>query len=234
MKRTVLLVDDEAPARRRLRRLLERYPELEIAAEAGDVAGAVKTLDSAPIDLIFLDIQMPQGCGFELFQRTTVTADVIFVTAYDQHAVRAFEVNALDYLLKPIEPARLAEALRRQRPPPARHLTLSDSIAVGGPRGIRFLSLRDVAVLRAAGDYSELVMRDGTSHLTSSSLTRWSQRLPEATFVRVHRSTIVALDYLRELRLVGAGTYHAIVAGVAEPLPVSRRHLTQLRQRFGL
>jgi two-component system LytT family response regulator len=110
-----LIIDDEPLARRELRRLLAEFPWVEIVGEAGDVVEAAARVEALAPDLLFLDIQMPGGSGFDLLSRLDHVPRVIFTTAYDHHAVRAFEVNALDYLLKPIEPQRLAAALAKAR-----------------------------------------------------------------------------------------------------------------------
>jgi two-component system, LytTR family, response regulator len=123
-----MIIDDEPPARRELRRLLSGFPWVEIVGEAGNIDQAEEVIATTSPELLFLDIQMPGGSGFDLLTRLEDVPQVIFTTAYDEHAVRAFKVDALDYLLKPIEPARLAEALGRARSAQATRTPRPDAV----------------------------------------------------------------------------------------------------------
>ncbi|MEM7154320.1 MAG: LytTR family DNA-binding domain-containing protein [Myxococcota bacterium] len=230
-----LLVDDERLARRRLAKLLGRHPEIEVAAEAEDVAGAVTELQADPsLNLVFLDIQMPGGSGFELFSRTRVQASVVFVTAFDEHALRAFEVNALDYLLKPVDPAHLQRAVARL-PPPGKAATrppLDDRICLPLGTGARFVEPEDIACIRAEGDYSEVCLRSGERELVRVTMRQWEQQLSAERFSRVHRSVIVGVHAVRRLGAGAGSSYLVEVEGVNEPLPVSRSQFRAVRQRL--
>jgi len=231
----VLLVDDERLARARLRRLLEAYPDLEVAGEAASVDEAVAALATEAFDLVFLDVQMPGGPGFELFDRCRVRVPVVFVTAFDQHALRAFEVNALDYLLKPVSPQRLEQCLCRVeaqgRTEATRLFEVGDRVCVTDARGLRFVRLTDLVVIRSAGDYTELLLRDGTSPLCKTTMAQWESRLPQREFHRVHRSSIVRLAAVERLERSG-GVPCLHVSDVCEPVPVSRRALAAVEARL--
>ncbi len=229
-----LLVDDEPPARRRLRRLLEPHPKIEIAAEAGSLPSAVEALESRPIDLIFLDIHLSGETGFALWERMDVRARVVFVTAYDQHAVRAFERGALDYLLKPVDPQRLAITLERlpATPSAGEHASADDHVVClgAGPR-YRTARMHDITCVRAQGDYTLIHLRDGSEELVACSLQSWAARLPVGAFARVHRSTIVRLELVDRLEPRGSA-WVAKVRHLDGVVHVSRRYLRRLRERF--
>jgi len=230
-----LLVDDEPPARRRLRRLLEPHANIEVVAEASSVATAVAVIQSTPIDLVFLDIQMPGETGFALWDHVDVAPRVVFVTAFDTHAVRAFEHGAVDYLLKPVDPLRLERTLARlptaagdgARP------TVDDEIVClsSGPR-YRIARVRDIVCVVAQGDYTLVHLRDGEEVLVSSSMRSWVARLPSERFTQVHRSTLVRLELVEQIEPRGSA-WVAKVRGLRRPIDVSRAYLRRLRGRLG-
>jgi two-component system LytT family response regulator len=221
------VVDDERLARARLRTLLEAHPGVTVVGEADSVAAAeVANAAHAP-DVIFLDIAMPGGSGFDLFARVRLEADVVFVTAFDEHAIRAFEVGAVDYLLKPIEPARLADSIERLRgrPRPA-----PDRICLTGGGGVRVVPAADVISVRADGDYCELLLRDGTRIVQKETLTRWEQRLGPA-FVRVHRDALVSLAEVERVeRDPDGSTYRLLLRGQRGVVAVSRSRAATLKE----
>jgi len=187
---TALLVDDERPARSQMRALLAAHPEVDVVAEADSVETALAAAKALRPNLVFLDIQMPRRSGFEFLAEAPAKFAVIFVTAHDEFAVRAFEVNALDYLLKPVEPGRLKQAIERVgRPREGEKLHPSDHIFSGS----RFIPIASVVVFASNGAYSELWLEDGSRLLMMTSLKDWERRLP-SNFARVHRSAIVNLS----------------------------------------
>ncbi|MCH9680631.1 MAG: LytTR family DNA-binding domain-containing protein [Deltaproteobacteria bacterium] len=234
MSYRVLLVDDESLARLRLRQLLSAHPELEIVAEADSVAAARARLAEHQIDLLFLDVQMPGGSGFGLCDGTVPLPHVVFVTAYEQHALRAFEVNALDYLLKPVHPERLASCLRRLSggARPGQPLAADDRVSVPVGRGLQLVAVDEIRHIRAEGDYTELHLRDGSSPLCSLSMREWERRLPPDAFARIHRSSIVALAEIQQLTRRGRAG-HMVILRSGERLEVSRRLAGPLRERLG-
>jgi two-component system LytT family response regulator len=220
-----LIVDDERLARARLRTLLTAHPEVDVVAEADSVAAARAALAAHTPALVFLDIAMPGGSGFELFTEG-VDASVVFVTAYDAHAIRAFEVGALDYLLKPIDPARLADTIRRVR---ARPFPSPDRVCVSGGAGaVRAVPIAEIVMVRADGDYSELVLRDGSSVVQKQPLTSWERKLGPG-FMRVHRNTLVSIVDVERVERAGTSTYRLHLRGHAAAIPVSRSHGTALK-----
>ena len=234
MRHRALIVDDERLARASLRKLLEKRGDVVVVGEADGVEAAVAAIHDTTPDVVFLDIQMPGGSGFDLFDRTDVRARVVFVTAYDQHALRAFAVNALDYLLKPVDPAEMARSIDRLaalRPSAApTRLGLDDDICLPQPGGMKFVRLRDVVCITAAEDYSEVRLSSGRTVLAEHSLRRWEQRLPEEAFVRIHRSTLVNLLHVGELTADGRSAVLLLRDGTSR-LAVSRRYARALRER---
>ena len=232
-----LIVDDERLARVELRRLLASHPEIVVDGEASDLEEAERAVAELDPDLVFLDIQMPGGSGFDLLERVRPRGRVIFVTAYDAYALRAFEVNALDYLLKPVHPERLAGALARLAagPPGPRVVRLApdDHLWVATERSARFVKVREIACVLGAGDYSEVVASDGRRSLVLRALKDWERRLPEGLFVRVHRGTIVNLERVDRIERDGEESWRVWLRGIDRPVPMSRRHAARLRVRLG-
>lgn len=224
----VLLVDDEAPARARLRRLLQAEPGVTVAGEADDGAQAIEAIRALDPDLVLLDIQMPNGTGFDVID--TVGPDamppVIFVTAYDEHALRAFEVRALDYLLKPVAADRLAQALARARSDTldraTRAATIHDMLESVAPRqhvSRILVHLEDRAVLVPV-DRIDWIEADrnyvwlhstGKSVLHRQSISAIEARLDPQRFLRVSRSVIVRLDAVREFHPWSHGDYRVVL-----------------------
>lgn len=244
-----LIVDDEAPARSRLRDLLadcaDAHP-VEVVGEAGNGKDALAILNETPADLVLLDIRMPEMDGIELarhLQNLPAPPAVIFTTAYDAYAIKAFELHAVDYLLKPIRGARLAEALSRVPPPP--RAPGGDALAqlASGPRRhlsvqergkVLLIPINDVIYLKAELKYVTVRTRE-REYLVDESLTRLEEEFG-AMFVRIHRNCLVARAHVagfeREAGEGGEGAWVALLRGVPERLPVSRRQQHVLRE-FG-
>ncbi|MPZ29067.1 MAG: response regulator [Micromonosporaceae bacterium] len=236
----VLAVDDEPPALDELAYLLRRDPRVARVHTAGDATGALRVLRDADLDAVFLDIRMPGLDGMELarvLRRFARPPEIVFVTAYDDRAVDAFELGVADYVPKPVQAERLAESLRRvvsgravpgQRPaaqPPEPDVTIPVELA----GTTRLLARSAVDWVEAQGDYARLHTADG-SHLVRVPLATLAQRWAGAGFVRIHRSYLVQLGRVTELRPAGPG-YVVVVVGGTE-LPVSRRHTSELRDRL--
>ena len=186
-----LVVDDEPLARRELRRLLAAFPIVQVVGEAGNIDEARERIEALSPDVVFLDIQMPGGTGFDLLAQLDRVPRIVFTTAYDQYAVKAFEVNALDYLLKPIEPERLATAMRKiqadrraqrsRRDAPLEQLFIKD-----GPR-CWFVPLREVSLFTSEGNYVRLHWGKERP-LLGRSLTSLEQKLDPKRFFRANRA----------------------------------------------
>ena len=252
MKIRALIIDDEPLARQRVRSLLADEPDLEIIGESADGFEAVDHIESTRPDLLFLDVQMPEMDGFEVLRRIPKESlpVVIFTTAYDQHALRAFDVNALDYLLKPLMPARFKEAVQRARdliankhtvsharsllalldqtpPPPARaQLT---RLAVKTPGKVTFLELDQIHAIEAAGKYA-VVHVAKENHILRETMTSLESHLPPHQFLRISRSVIVNLDHIQELQPMFAGE-NLVVLKNGKTYPTTRP-LRELQQKL--
>jgi two-component system LytT family response regulator len=226
----VLLVDDEPLARQRLRHMLADHADITVAAEAEDVQQARDLVRSERPDLILLDIRMPGADGFSLVESLHLTPMpyVIFVTAYAEHAVDAFDAEAVDYLLKPYDEERLARALERARGAlarrgPRQHL---DRFAVTLGPSTRYVPAKEVDWIEGHGNYAKLHVGKAT-HLVRTTLASLEQELDPTRFTRVHRSAIVALDRVRELRSLGGGEYRVLLADGTQ-VPMSQRYRDRL------
>ena len=238
-----LLIEDEATARADLRAKLAAHPDVTIVAEAATVRSARALLAHPDYDLVFLDIQLIGGNAFDLVPDVRTGVRIIFVTAYDAYALRAFEINALDYLLKPVVPARLAEALRRlanspagataAEIPPGPALRLDDTLYLRSGLRARFAPVADISLIVARDNYSEVQLVDGAKVFLRKSLKAWEDTLPATHFMRVHRTQIVNLA--RVTRYQRDGDEHTLlyVAGAAEPVAASRERWSELRERLG-
>ena len=225
----VLVVDDEAPARDELAYLLRQDPRVGVVHTAANAAHVLRLLNDESLDVIFCDIKMPGLDGIELARVVSRFAErpqIVFVTAYDDHAVAAFELQATDYVMKPVRAERLAEAVRRVAHAGAESVPVEDeTIAVELGGVTRFVRRSEVIFVEAHGDYARLHTATG-SHLVRTSLSVLEERWAPAGFARIHRSTLVALDHVDEMRTVDGRC--SVRLGRIE-LPVSRRHTRELR-----
>jgi two-component system, LytTR family, response regulator len=231
-----IIIDDEPPARRELRRLLADFPWMEIIGEAGNIAQAAAMIEALSPALVFLDIQMPGGSGFDLLTRLEHLPQVIFTTAHDEHAVRAFEVNALDYLLKPIDPARLAAALARigganTTRPPQPDAALEQLFVRDGPR-CWFVPLREVRLLTSEGNYVRLSWGK-TQPLLGRALATLEQRLDSNRFFRANRRQIINLDFIENVELGVNGRLHVQLREGPE-VEISRRQARLFKTQKGI
>ena len=196
-----IIVDDERLARMELRRLLLVHPEIDIVGEATDVASACALIDDLSPDLVFLDIQMPDGTGFDVLSKLADAPDVIFTTAFDSYALKAFDANALDYLLKPIAPVRLALALQKIKPADkgqGRPLQRDSKIFIKDGERCWFVKLESIALLESEGNYTRVHI-DGQRPLLLRSLNQLELRLDPSLFFRVSRRYIVNLDHVAKV-----------------------------------
>ena len=232
----VLIVDDEPPARRNVAMLLEADGDIEIIAECGSGKDAVASIRKLRPDLVFLDVQMPESDGFDVVEMLgdELPPAVVFVTAYDQYALQAFEAGALDYLLKPFDNARFYRALarakakialaRRSAPTPI------DRLVVKSAGQVFFIPISDIDWIEAA-DYYACLHVGARTHLLRRSLADLEQELESSVFCRVHRSAIVNVDRVRTLKLNADGEYNVVLENGAE-LRLSRRFRKHLQERL--
>jgi len=232
-----LIVDDERLARKELRRLLGAHPALEIVGEAANPIEARAAIGALAPDLVFLDVQMPGGSGFDLLASLDATPAVIFTTAFDQYALRAFDVSALDYLLKPIEPARLAHALRkfdaRLQPVPAAQAPAADGkVFIKDGERCWFVALEQIMLFESEGNYTRVYF-EANRPLLLRTLNQLEARLDPERFLRVSRRQIVNLDFVTGIA-PGPGSGMVLTLKGDVKVPMSRRRAAEFRQLNGL
>jgi two-component system LytT family response regulator len=239
--RNAIIVDDERLARRELRAMLEEAhaSHVRVVAEAETVRTAAELVRTCDADVVFLDVQLAGESGLDLLPLIDPAVAVVFVTAFDQYAVRAFEVNALDYLLKPVAPARLARAVDRLAGPndrlpsdtgPAPRLDYQDRLFLRLDDRMGFVKVAEIVSIVSDGDYSVVRLASGRTHRARKSLRDWTARLPENAFARVHRSTIVNLEFVERVEEWSHFSYRLYLRGLSEPVTMSRRYAGQLKR----
>ena len=238
-KAAALMVEDEAPARDELAYLLGGFPVIDPVHVARDSNDALRLLQERRYDVVFLDVRMPSLNGIELahvLRRFAAPPGIVFVTAHEEYAVRAFEVQASDYLLKPVSRARVGVALGRAlgygRDEPGAPAHEDDSlpaIPVETTGRIRLVHRTQVCWVEAEGDYARLHTVDGSTHLVRIPLSRLEEKWSAHGFIRIHRRHLVLVGHITEFAAVG-GNHTVVVAG--QVLPVSRRHAREVRDRF--
>lgn len=223
-----IIVDDEPLARKELRRLLAEFPWVEIVGEAANVSQAAPLIEAHAPDVLFLDIQMPGGTGFDLLAQLEQVPHVIFTTAYDNHAVQAFEVNALDYLLKPIEPERLAIAIERARTTMPKPVTLAtertdliERLYIRDGSRCWFVPLREVCLLTAEGNYVRVHWRDERP-LLGRPLVSLEERLDPRRFFRANRRQLINVELIETVEPGANGQLHVQLRNGPE-VEISRR-----------
>ena len=235
-----LIVDDEPPIRAELRYLLSRDARVGTVLEAGSVSEAVELVVSERPEVVFLDISMPGTNGMRLaetLQNLKRPPAIVFVTAYAEYAAEAFDLEAVDYVLKPIEESRLAKALDRVEKALAasRPATHGQTLRIPVERdGVRtFIPAHDILYVEACGDYVRVHLRQSTC-LVNGTLSSLERRLAPENFLRVHRSYIVNLDEVHDVQLSSAGLMELSLTGADELIPVSRRRAAAVRERLGI
>ncbi|HVV02589.1 MAG TPA: response regulator [Puia sp.] len=240
-----IIIDDERLARNELKKLLMDFPEIEVIAEAANASEGVEKIDSLNPDLIFLDIQMPGKTGFDMLSELERTPNVIFTTAYDEYALKAFEVNALDYLLKPVEPKRLADALQKlqleeDKEPISDHpisvnrsiLGEHDQVFVKDGERCWFVKLSDIRLFESVGNYAKVYF-GANKPLILKSLNALEERLDEKVFFRANRKHIVNLRLIEKIEPYFNGGLLLEMKG-GEKIEVSRRQTVKFKEMMSL
>ena len=219
MKRIrILLIDDEELARHELRYMLEAYDDIEIAGEAENVTGALEKISSLKPDAIFLDISMPGKNGFDLLSMLDDCPVVVFVTAYDEYAIQAFDANALDYILKPVRKERLEQAVNNIRKELGKKddivkpdmLTLQSRIFIKDGEKCFFVRLEDIFLIENAGNYARFYFKK-ESPLVHKSMNYLEEALPSSVFFRANRGEIININYIKNIESMFKGALNVIL-----------------------
>jgi len=245
MKKTAIIVDDERLARNELKKMLTDYPEIEVIGESGNVDEALKSIEELGPDILFLDIQMPAKTGFDLLAELDTVPTVIFTTAHDEYALKAFEVNALDYLLKPIDPKRLSDAIQKvmfleeremisneTRNENKSFLNDGDQVFVKDGEKCWFVKLSEIRLFESVGNYARVFF--GTNKpLILKSLNSLEERLDPKTFFRANRKHIVNLRMIEKVEPFFNGGLLLEIKG-GEKIEVSRRQAVRFKEMMSL
>lgn len=237
-KINVLIVDDEFLARKELKVLLKNYDIISIVGEAENSKEAQEMILKYQPDCIFLDIQMPGESGIEMISKIETEAKIIFVTAYDEFAIRAFEMNALDYLTKPVYPPRLEKTIQRiidssnSKIINNSKLNYEDHLFIRLTKKMFFIGIESIVFINSAKEYTEVYTNDGKKGLVDKTMNEWETRLPENHFTRIHRSTIINLQYIRDIEEYTNNSYKIYLKGFAEPLIMSNRYSKKIKDKF--
>lgn len=234
----VMIVDDERLARQDLTRRLSKHTEVEIVAEASSVSQAVEKIPEVKPDVVFLDIQMPNESGLNLFNRIDVDFKVVFVTAFDNYAIRAFELNALDYLLKPVTEARLAQTIARLSEP-GRNLTglkeklnNDDYLFINSLGKSGFIRVDSILCIKAMGDFCEVYTVTGEKNVVLRSMREWEEHLPPKSFLRIHRGIIINVSFVEKVEPWTNSTFQIHMKHLSVPFQASRKYSRELRNKF--
>tara|TARA_B100000795_G_scaffold269687_1_gene259938 strand:+ start:5044 stop:5751 length:708 start_codon:yes stop_codon:yes gene_type:complete len=232
-----LIVDDERLARNELLRLLEKFPEIEVVGEAANGNEAIEKIEDLSPDLVFLDIQMPGMTGFEVLEHLHVVPNVIFITAYDEYALKAFEVNALDYVLKPIELNRLEKAIGKVLVETNERikedkLSLESQIFIKDGEKCWFVKLEKVRMFESEGNYVRLYF-DSSRPMILKSLNNLEKRLSEQEFFRISRKYIINLNWIDKVEAWFNGGLRVTLKS-GEKLEISRRQTSRFKELMTL
>jgi two-component system LytT family response regulator len=239
MKRiSSLIIDDERLARVTLIQKLSMFPEIEVIGEASSISTAVKAVNELKPDLLFLDIQLADGNGFDLLDRIDFTGKIVFVTAFDEFACRAFEINALDYLLKPVSKERLKSVINRILNSESESVVndymkfrYNDRIMIEQKKSIHFINIDSIICIKADRDYTVLHENGGKEYLVLKSIGDWQKKLPDEHFARVHRNSIINFNYIERADKF-VNTAKIFLKSIAEPINVSRGYYKMLKTRY--
>ncbi len=229
-----VIVEDEIPAIENLKYYLKEYP-VKIAGVAKNISDAIEVINEVKPDVVFLDINLSGENGFELLEKVEVNFKTIFVTAYDSFAIRAFEVNALDYILKPLIKERIASAMAKlfdgkKETIQGRKFKIEDTIFLSNGTKACFSKLKDICYIEAESCYSKVVFNNGEAKVIPHTLKKWEAILPENDFIRVHRTFIINLSQIKEIKKRINGTCLILLKDREESIEISRRYASNLKK----
>jgi len=239
MKRlTAVIIDDERLARVSLFKEISRFIEIDIIGEASSIQTAVKVIEKLNPDILFLDIQLSDGSGFDLLDKVEYKGKIVFVTAFDEYATRAFEINALDYLMKPVSHERVEKVIKRltessqvtqyKKPSGFRY---DDRIMIEQKKSIHFIKLDTLVCIKAERDYTMLTDSAGKEYLVFENIGEWQKKLPDEHFARIHRNSIINFNFIEKAEKYGH-TAHIFLKSISAPIPVSRGYYKLIKARY--
>ncbi len=237
-KLTAVIIDDERLARVSLSRELSGFEEINIIGEASSIQTAVKVIEKLSPDILFLDIQLSDGSGFDLLERVDYKGKIVFVTAFDEYATRAFEVNALDYLMKPVSHERAERVVKRLTTgsqvndhKKAGGFRYDDRIMIEQKKSINFIKLDTLVCIKAERDYTMLTDSTGKEYLVYENIGEWQKKLPDEHFARIHRNSIINFNYIEKAEKYG-NTAQIFLRNIRTPVTVSRGYYKLIKARY--
>ncbi len=233
-----IIIEDEPLAIDNLKFFLKDYP-IEIIGTAYKIKEAVKLIKKGKPEVVFLDINLSGENGFDLLEKIEIDFKLVFVTAYDEYAIRAFEVNALDYLLKPLNKERIKKTISRllgnvPRETIPKKYTIDDSILLSIGNRANFIKLKNIYYLEADSCYSKIVLSKKDIRISTHTLKRWEEMLPQQDFIRIHRSYLLNLNHVKEIKKRNNGTYLVYFKGLEDSIEISRRYGVTLKNRLNI
>lgn len=237
-KLTAVIIDDERLARVSLSRELAGFDEIDIIGEASSIQTAVKVIGKLTPDILFLDIQLSDGSGFDLLDKVEYKGKIVFVTAFDQYATRAFEVNALDYLMKPVSHERVGRVVKRLMEgsqitdhKKAGGFRYDDRIMIEQKKSIHFIKLDSLVCIKAERDYTSLTDCSGRQYLVLENIGEWQKKLPDEHFARIHRNSIINFNFIEKAEKYG-NTAQIFLKNISTPVTVSRGYYKLIKARY--
>ena len=238
-KLEAIIIDDERLARINLKNLLIPYSNIEIVDEADSCKEAIEAIQDKNPQVIFLDIQLIGESGFDILDKIDQTIKVVFVTAFDEYAIRAFEINAVDYLLKPVNPERLKKTINRLLSPvvksdiSGKKFDYSDAVYVKlNNKTSKFLKINSIVSISPVGNYSRLYSKENLNYIVLKTMKQWEDELPKDNFARIHRSTIVNIEHISRIERDTSKSYKLYLKNISKPLDISRRCLKILKEEY--
>ena len=233
-----IIIEDEPLAVDNLIFYLKDYP-IEIIGSAHKIKKAITLINTEKPEVIFLDINLSGENGFDLLEHIDLKVKVIFVTAYDEYAVRAFEVNALDYILKPLKKERIAKAVERlisntNAPVRSTQYTIEDTMFLSTGTRAFFIKLKEIRYIRADSCYSIIVLSENISRCSTKTLKKWEELLPSDQFVRIHRSCLVNINHITSIIKKSNGGYAVSLNNISSSVEISRRCRSDLKSKLNL
>lgn len=235
---SALIIDDERLARLDLRKKLSSFPGIEVIGEASSIATGLRAINELKPDLLFLDIQLSDGLGFELLNKVEFTGKTIFVTAYDEYACRAFEINAIDYILKPFSKDRLVSAVNHllasennKDGKANQKFRYNDIIMIEQKNSIHFVKLENIICIKADREYTTIFEKGGKNYLLLKAIGCWQDELPDEQFARVHRNAVINFNYIEKTEKTG-NTAKVFLKEVSEPVSISRGYYKLIKNRY--
>jgi two-component system, LytTR family, response regulator len=231
-----VIIEDEPPAIENLKYYLKDYP-IKIIGSAFRLSEAVEIITREKPDVVFLDINLSGENGFDLLNKIEVNLKIVFVTAYNEYAVRAFEVNALDYLLKPLSKQRIGKTVNRVLEGTASEtqvnkLTFDDTIFLSDNNKACFVKVKDICYIEADSCYSKIFLSNGNEKVITKTLKKWEETLPDNDFVRVHRSYLLNINRIKEIKKRTNGTYYIHFKDIDKSIEISRRYASSLKNKL--